>query len=129
MESENRKLTVLSFIIVSALAAYILYLSLTLVADIARFGGSNVFGTGLSWQVVGGSTAGVAGLVFFLLLNLNNKAVEFTDEVFAELKKVTWPTGKDTAASTLVVSVMVLIAALAFLLMDMVWGTFFGWIL
>ncbi|TVQ80284.1 MAG: preprotein translocase subunit SecE [Bradymonadales bacterium] len=129
VETENRKLTILSFIILSAVAAYILYLTLTLAADIGRFGGSNVFGTGLSWTVVGGSVSGVLGLVCFLVLSLNHTALEFSDEVFGELKKVTWPGSKDTAMSTVVVSIMVVIAALAFMLMDFVWGHFFGWIL
>jgi preprotein translocase subunit SecE len=129
LDSENRKLTVLSFIIVAAIGAYILYLTLTLAADLGRFGGSNVFATGLSWPVVGGSIAGLAGFILFLALSLNTRALEFTDEVFGELKKVTWPTSKETAASTVVVSVMVVIAAVMFMLMDIVWGSFFGWIL
>lgn len=129
MDSDNRKLTVLSFIILSGIVAYVLYLSLTLVADLARFGGSNVFGTGYSWTLVGGSVAGLLGFTLFLVLSLNARATEFTDEVFAELKKVTWPSSRETAASTVVVSVMVVIAALMFLLMDMLWGSFFGWIL
>jgi len=129
LDSENRKLTVLSFIILSAITAYVLYLALTLVADIGRFGGANVFGTGYSWTVVGGTAAGLVGFIMFMVLNLNTKATEFTDEVFGELKKVTWPTSKETAASSLVVSIMVLIAALSFLLMDWIWSSFFGWIL
>ena len=39
------------------------------------------------------------------------KANEFLTNVKAELKKVTWPTRKDTYASTMVVIVLVLISA------------------
>jgi len=39
------------------------------------------------------------------------KANEFLTNVKAELKKVTWPSKKDTYASTMVVIVLVLISA------------------
>lgn len=39
------------------------------------------------------------------------KVSEFLNQVKAELQKVTWPTRKDTYASTLVVIVLVLISA------------------
>lgn len=129
MESNFRKYTSLSFLSLSGLCAYVLYLILTQVADFARIGGSNVFETGLSWPVVGGSTAGLLGLVMFVILMTNSKALNFSDDVFIELSKTTWPTLKETGASTVVVSVLVLIAAIVFLLMDMLWGSVFGWLI
>ena len=39
------------------------------------------------------------------------KVSEFLNQVKAELEKVTWPTRKDTYASTLVVIMLVLISA------------------
>ena len=44
------------------------------------------------------------------------------DEAWSELKKVTWPTRKETQAATLVVVVTVIIAAMLLGLFDMVWS-------
>jgi preprotein translocase subunit SecE len=45
---------------------------------------------------------------------------KFLQEVRAEAQKVTWPTRRETAVTTAMVFVMVLIAALFFLLADQV---------
>ena len=44
--------------------------------------------------------------------NYLNKALQFLREVKVELKKVTWPTRKQTLGSTLVVIILVMIIAL-----------------
>ncbi|MGA0163884.1 MAG: preprotein translocase subunit SecE [Bdellovibrionota bacterium] len=128
METESRKLSILSFLILSALCSYAFYLFLTEVANWLKLGGANVL-FGQPWPVVGGTISSVLGLIGFLILSTNQKTTEFTDEVFGELKKVTWPTGKETAASTLVVSVMVIIAAVMFLIMDLIWKAFFEFLI
>lgn len=128
METESRKLSILSFLILSALCSYAFYLFLTELANWLKFGGANVL-FGQPWPVVGGTISSVVGLIGFLILSTNQKTTEFTDEVFGELKKVTWPTGKETAASTLVVSVMVIIAAVMFLIMDLIWKAFFDFLI
>ena len=97
-------------------------------ANWLKLGGANVL-FGQPWPVVGGTISSLLGLIGFLILSTNQKTTEFTDEVFGELKKVTWPTGKETAASTLVVSVMVIIAAVMFLIMDMVWKALFDFLI
>lgn len=129
METANRKFTSLSFLALSSIVGYVFYLILTQIADLARFGGSNVFGTGLAWPMVGGSISGVVGLGLFIGLMTNKTSAEFTDDVFAETKKTTWPTFKETSASTVVVSIMVLIASLMFLFMDIIWGAVFKYII
>lgn len=128
METESRKLSILSFLILSALCSYAFYLFLTELANWLKLGGANVL-FGQPWPVVGGTISSVVGLIGFLILSTNQKTTEFTDEVFGELKKVTWPTGKETAASTLVVSVMVIIAAVMFLIMDLIWKAFFDFLI
>src|SRR5690349_14155910 len=52
------------------------------------------------WLVLGGS-AGVAGLATLLALK-NERVFVLATEVTAELKKVTWPTRKETFSATLV---------------------------
>ena len=54
-----------------------------------------------------------AGLLTFVALLRNEQAVQFTDEVVAELAKVSWPTREETVrAATTVVVTTLLVAAL-----------------
>ncbi len=46
--------------------------------------------------------------------------IKFLQEVRAEAQKVTWPTRKETTVTTLMVFVMVFVAAIFFLLADQV---------
>ena len=46
--------------------------------------------------------------------------VQFIQEVRQEASKVTWPTRKETGVSTVMVFVMVILAALFFLLVDQI---------
>jgi preprotein translocase SecE subunit len=52
----------------------------------------------------------------------NERIYGLANEVATELKKVTWPTRKETQAATLVVIVTVVIAALILGLFDAVWS-------
>jgi preprotein translocase subunit SecE len=52
----------------------------------------------------------------------NDRAYSLTNEVASELKKVTWPTGKEVRGATLVVIVMAIISALILGLFDLVWS-------
>ncbi|WP_422376733.1 preprotein translocase subunit SecE [Roseibium sp.] len=54
---------------------------------------------------------------------------KFIQEVRAETSKVTWPTRKETAVTTIMVFVMVLIASIFFLLADQLMGWGIGYIL
>ena len=46
--------------------------------------------------------------------------IQFYREVRAEMKKITWPTRKETIASTIAVFIMVILAALFLFLSDQV---------
>lgn len=48
-----------------------------------------------------------------------NKATEFLANVKSEVKKVTWPSRKDTYSSTIVVIVLVLVVAIFLWFVDM----------
>ena len=50
-------------------------------------------------------------LVLFLYLQFNKSILGWADEVIAEIKKVVWPSGRDTRGMTIVVVVMVLISS------------------
>ena len=49
-----------------------------------------------------------------------NKAIQFVSQAKAELKKVTWPTRKQTLASTGVVMVIIAIMALYLGIIDLI---------
>lgn len=128
MDSEYRKYTLLSFFLFSTLCGYVFYLFATEMADWFKIGGSNVV-AGLPWGAVGGGISTLAGFSLFLALAMSAKATTFIDEVYGEIFKVTWPTSKETTASTMVVTIMVLLAALALAVMDYFWGGFFNFLL
>ena len=53
----------------------------------------------------------------------------FVQEVRQEVAKVTWPTRKETWITTIMVLIMVTLAALFFMLADQILGTFVNFIL
>ena len=53
----------------------------------------------------------VVGLLVFLVLQFNPKVKNWADEVVTEIRKVVWPSRKDTTAMTIVVLVMVAISS------------------
>lgn len=53
----------------------------------------------------------------------------FIQEVRRETSKVTWPTRRETAVTTVMVFIMVFLASLFFLLADWLMGQGIGWIL
>ena len=71
-------------------------------AVVAKLNGYDLFRHGLPITVA---------LVLFLYLQFNKSILTWADEVFAEIKKVVWPSGKDTRGMTIIVVVMVLISA------------------
>jgi preprotein translocase subunit SecE len=62
--------------------------------------------------------AAVAGIVMYR----SDRYYYLANEVASELKKVTWPTGKEVRTATVVVIVMAIISALILGLFDFVWS-------
>ena len=63
------------------------------------------------------SGMGLASLGIF-----NKTCNDFMSDVVSELKKVTWPSRKETYAATVVVIITLIILALILYLFDFVWG-------
>lgn len=124
MEADNRKFTILSFFLFSALCGYVIFLAASEVADILKIGAGRLIGD-YSWNVVGGVGSGLLAFLLFIILSVNSTATAFIDDVFAEVRKTTWPGAKETRASTIVVTIMVTISAFLFFVMDYVWGVVF----
>ncbi len=61
-------------------------------------------------------------LSIFLYLQLNSGVLTWADEVIGEIKKVVWPSGKDTRGMTIVVVVMVLISSVIIVSFDWLSG-------
>jgi|SRR5262245_58581679 len=71
--------------------------------------------------VLQGVAAAIA-LTTGIVLYRNERVYTLANEVATELKKVTWPTRKETQAATLVVIVTVIVAAIILGSFDMVWS-------
>lgn len=134
MESNHRKFTYLTFLCLAGLAALIgfkfgetILVLLKIPTQIRAFGDQSTMV--FNHASVAGILSGVVGLVTFFVLSFNATAVAYTDDCISELTKMTWPTQKETTASTIVVTIMILIAALIFFLIDTIWTNFFHWLL
>ena len=53
---------------------------------------------------------------------------EFVRQVRAESAKIVWPTGRETATTTVMVLIMATLLALFFLSIDTVFGAVVGWL-
>lgn len=62
----------------------------------------------------------VSAMVLFLALFLNKKVHVFFDEAVMELRKVVWPSRKDTISMTIVCAVMVIGSGIGFGIFDLV---------
>ena len=66
--------------------------------------------------------AAVGASVLGVVLYRNDRIFGLANEVSSELKKVTWPTGKEVRSATLVVIAMAIISAIILGLFDFVWS-------
>jgi preprotein translocase subunit SecE len=65
----------------------------------------------------------LVALVVGISLYRNDRVYTLAHEIASELKKVTWPTKKETQLGTIVVIVMVIISAIILGTFDMIWGS------
>ena len=72
------------------------------------------------FYVTAGSAA--VALVTGIVLYKHERTFGLVNEVCAELKKVSWPTGKEVKAATIVVIVMTILSALILGFFDFVWS-------
>ncbi len=69
-------------------------------------------------SLVAAVTATVVGIVCYH----NDRYYALANEVATELKKVTWPTGKEVRSATVIVIVMAIISAVILGLFDFAWS-------
>lgn len=113
MEKSNHKVITISFVLAGVLAAVTLNVLLESLAAsfgfVARFYAQEMVQHGLPLLV---------GLATFASLQLNKKTVAWADEVVLEIRKVVWPSRKDTTAMTIVVCVMLAISCVILFVFD-----------
>lgn len=66
--------------------------------------------------------------VVFLSLQLNPKVRTWADEVISEIRKIVWPTQRETVTTTIAVCVMVVVAGLALSVIDYCSSILIKWI-
>jgi preprotein translocase subunit SecE len=105
MDKLNSKILTVSFAIAGALVGLTLSLLITAFSGIfsvvARLAGNDAFRHGLPV---------VAGFIVFFVLQFNPKILTWGDEIVSELRKVVWPSRKDTTGMTMVVCIMVVVS-------------------
>lgn len=117
MEKTNSKILTVSFAVASALLGLTISLLIKALAGafgvIARFADNDIVRHGLPVAV---------GVVVFAVLQFNPKVIAWGNDVVAEVRKVVWPSRKDTTAMTIVVVIMVLISSVIISTFDLVSG-------
>jgi preprotein translocase subunit SecE len=111
--NSNAKIVTLCIVSFSALAGF------TLAAFLRALSGAFAIvakAMNFDWFKHGVPVA--VALAIFFSLQFNKQFLAWADEVLAEIKKVVWPSGKDTRGMTIVVVVMVLISSVVISVFD-----------
>lgn len=106
-QNNNNKILTLSFIGAGALLAFVFTVLIRTITPLT----SGAIARGLSSDFVLHVLPVIVGFILFLALQFNKKVLVWGDEVITEIKKVVWPSRKDTVAMTIVVCIMVIISA------------------
>ncbi len=119
----TQRYVVFSFLILGVL----LWISLAKLLDVALYAADVADPALIGSQftlttAIGMVVALVAGIVTYK----NKRATEFSNEVVVELRKVTWPSSKETRSATVVVLVTTLIIAAILGVFDFVWAELTG---
>lgn len=117
MEKTNSKIITMCFVISGLIVGLMMSLLIKAFsgafAVIARAATSDLFRHGLPI---------LCGFIVFAVLQFNPKIHKWAEEVVAEVRKVVWPSRKDTTAMTIVVVVMVLISSAIISSFDLISG-------
>lgn len=115
MDNTNSKILTLSFALAAALAGFTLHLVIKILAGafgiVARMADSDLVRHGVPV---------LFGLALFAVLQFNPRILTWGEEVVSEVRKVVWPSGKDTTAMTIVVIIFVLVASVIITTFDYV---------
>ena len=113
MEKDNRKIITVSFVIAGFLAAMTTTVLLETAA--ASFG---LIAKLYTQDIVRHGAPIAVALVTFAVLQFNKKTLVWADEVVLEIRKVVWPSRRDTTAMTLTVCIMLTISCVILFVFD-----------
>jgi len=117
MDKTNSKVLTLSFAMLAAVAGWTLHLLI-----VAFSGAFGVIARMADTDLIRHGVPLAFGLVVFSVLQFNPRLLAWADEVVAEIRKIVWPSRKDTVAMTIVVVVMVMISSVIIVSFDFVSG-------
>ena len=113
MKQDNNKIITISFLIAAFLAAVVVNVLVeTLAASsgfVARLYAQELFRHALPVAI---------GIATFGILQFNKKTLVWANEVVLEIRKVVWPSRRDTSAMTSVVLVMLTISCVILFVFD-----------
>lgn len=117
MDKTNSKILTLSFALAGVISGVTIHMLIRAFSAafgiVARLAGNDMVRHGLPVLV---------GLAVFAALQFNPRVLTWAEEVVTEVRKVVWPSRKDTTAMTIVVCVMVLISSVIITSFDFVSG-------
>ncbi|MBT4761457.1 MAG: preprotein translocase subunit SecE [Bdellovibrionaceae bacterium] len=118
MNEDNKKIITLSFVIAGFLTFLVVRVFFQSLAVSFGIVGKYWAMTSIQHAVPVGT-----GILMFAVLQFNTKIMYFADECVVEIKKVVWPSRKDTIAMTIVTCVMVVIASIVLGVFDFTSGS------
>ncbi|QDK44357.1 MULTISPECIES: preprotein translocase subunit SecE [unclassified Bdellovibrio] len=124
MEKTNSKIMTLSFAIAGALVGLTVHFLIKAFSGafgvVAKLADNDLFKHGLPVAT---------GIVLFAALQFNPRVLAWGEEVVSEIRKVVWPSRKDTTAMTIVCVVMVLISSVIISSFDLISGFFINFLM
>lgn len=124
MEKANSKILTISF----ASAAILVGLTLSLLIK-AFAGAFGVVAKLADSDLIRHGLPVVVGLAVFAALQFNPRVLVWGEEVVVEIRKVVWPSRKDTTAMTIACVIMVLISSVIISSFDLISGFFINYLM
>jgi preprotein translocase subunit SecE len=117
MEKTYNKIIAISFVIAAALFGWVVNVAINILVNtwgsFARVANNTVVSHGVPIA---------AAILFFFVLIFNTGIRSWASDVALEIGKIVWPSVKDTRSLTIVVCMIILIAAVLFSVFDLVSG-------
>ena len=117
MMEDNKKAITVSFVAVGLLTGFVVHLLLQFLAQ-----SFTIFARVESNELLSNGVPVLLGALTFGCLQFNSHVVSFSDGVVAELRKVVWPSRKDTGLMTVVVVITLIISGVIVGVYDSIWA-------
>lgn len=125
MESTNNKIVTVSLMIIAVIMGIVVNVFIETMAAMATGG----FSRFLANDIVKHGLPVAFGIILFAVLQFNKTVSTFADEVVVEIRRVVWPSRKDTMSMTTVVCIMLVISGIALGVLDTTSAYVVDWLL